>query len=94
MLDRTWQLAFTNGFRNDELVEHCLAIATQGGASVMNPTVTRISGEGHRPGIEIGEPADLVLLAGESVASAVMDRLPGRTVIHDGVVVADDLQLV
>jgi cytosine deaminase len=56
MLDRTWQLAFTHGFRRDELIGHCLAIAT--------------------------------------VASAVMDRGTDRTVIHQGRVVADGLELV
>jgi cytosine deaminase len=94
MLDRAWQLAFTNGFRNDRLVEHCVAVATHGGMSVIDPAVVRLSGPDDRPGIAVGEPADLVVLEGETVASAVMDRLPGRTVIHDGRVVADNLQVV
>jgi cytosine deaminase len=42
MLDRTWQLAFTHGFRRDELIGHCLAIATVGGASVLDPSATRL----------------------------------------------------
>ena len=94
MLERTWQLAFTNGFRNDRLVEHCLAVATYGGMAVMDPAAVGLSGVDDRPGIAVGESADLVVLEGETVASAVMDRLPGRTVIHDGRVVADDLQLL
>ncbi len=32
MLDRTWQLAFTSGFRADQQIEHCLAVASVGGA--------------------------------------------------------------
>ncbi|WP_427134438.1 amidohydrolase family protein [Pseudarthrobacter sp. S9] len=94
MLDRTWQLAFTHGFRRDELIEHCLAIATVGGASVLDPSATRLKGTAHRPGVEARDPADLLLLDGETVASAVMDRGTDRTVIHRGKVVADGLQLV
>jgi cytosine/creatinine deaminase len=94
MLDRTWQLAFTHQFRADELIEHCAAVATVGGASIMDPGAPRLRSVADRPGISPGAPAELVLLEGETVASAVMDRLPGRTVIHRGEVVADRLSLV
>lgn len=94
MLDRTWQLAFTNNFRQDELIEHCLAIATIGGASVLDPYATRLQGTGHRPGVGPGDPSDLLLVDGETVTAAVMDRGQDRTVIHRGVVVADQLKLV
>ncbi|MHC6591531.1 amidohydrolase [Arthrobacter sp. C152] len=94
MLDRTWQLAFTNKFRADELIGHCAAVATVGGASVINPAAQRLTSVADRPGLAVGDPADLVLLEGDSVTAAVMDRLPGRTVIHRGRVVADGLRLV
>lgn len=94
MLDRTWQLAFTHGFRKDELIEHCLAIATVGGASILDPSATRLKGTAHRPGVEVGDPAELLLVDGDTVASAVMDRGTDRTVIHRGKVVADQLELV
>lgn len=94
MLDRTWQLAFTHGFRKDELIEHCLAIATVGGASILDPSATRLKGTAHRPGVEVGDPAELLLLDGETVASAVMDRGTDRTVIHRGKVVAEQLELI
>lgn len=94
MLDRTWQLAFTNNFRQDELIEHCLAIATIGGASVLDSSSRRLKGTADRPGLEPGSPAELLLVDGETVASAVMDRGKDRTVIHRGTVVADQLQLV
>lgn len=94
MLDRTWQLAFTHGFRKDELIEHCLAIATVGGASILDPGSIRLKGTAHRPGLEVGDPAELLLVDGETVASTVMDRGKDRTVIHDGRVVADQLELV
>jgi cytosine/adenosine deaminase-related metal-dependent hydrolase len=93
MLDRTWQLAFTNRFRADELIEHCVAVATVGGASVIDPAAQRLSSTSDRPGLSVGDPAELVLVEGDTVAAAVMDKLPGRTVIHRGRVVAEGLQL-
>lgn len=94
MLDRTWQLAFTRNLRADELIENCVAIATVGGASVIDPTATRLAGTDHRPGLAVGDPAELVLVPGETVTSAVMDRPAGRTTIHAGRVVAHDGVLV
>ncbi|MCX2750401.1 amidohydrolase [Arthrobacter sp. MI7-26] len=88
MLDRTWQLAFTNGFRKDSLIEHCVAIATIGGASVIDPKGYRLADALDRPGLSLGDPAELVLVAGETVAAAVMDRFADRTVIHQGQVIA------
>ncbi|WP_427888202.1 amidohydrolase family protein [Kribbella sp. GL6] len=93
MLDRTWQLAFTNGYRQDELIEHCLAVATVGGASVLDPSSRRLQGVADRPGVAAGDVADLVLVDGETPTSAVMDRSTDRTVIHAGKVVADGLAL-
>ncbi|WP_017981740.1 amidohydrolase family protein [Amycolatopsis methanolica] len=94
LLDRTWQLAFTNGFRNDHLVEHALAVGTWGGATVLDPSLPRLRGVDDRPGLAVGDPAELVLLDGEAPAAAVQDRLPHRTVVHAGRVVAHDLALV
>lgn len=94
MLDRTWQLAFTHGYRADEMIEHCLAVAGIGGASVIDPSGPRLAGVADLPGVGIGDVADLVLLAGDTPAAAVMDRSPDRTVIHRGRLVADGLELV
>ncbi|MFE6966664.1 amidohydrolase family protein [Agromyces sp. NPDC057679] len=94
LLDRTWQLAFTRGIRRDDLVEHCLAIATMGGASIMDHGSPRLTGVADRPGLAVGDRADLVLVDGETPTSAVMDRGSDRTVLHDGRVVADGLRLV
>ncbi|MBN9612907.1 MAG: amidohydrolase family protein, partial [Actinobacteria bacterium] len=94
LLDRTWQLAFTRHFRRDELIEHSLAIATMGGASIMSHEVPRLAGIADRPGVAVGDRASLVLVDGETVASTVMDRGTDRTVIHDGRLVADGLQLL
>jgi len=92
MLDRTWQMAFTNNFRRDEDIEHCLAVATLGGRSVLG-TAPALKGRLDRPGLSVGDVADLLLVSGETVTSAVMDRLPDRTVLFRGVVVADGLEL-
>ncbi|MEU6265350.1 amidohydrolase family protein [Saccharopolyspora shandongensis] len=94
MLDRTWQLAFTNKFRRDDLIEMSLAVATMGGASIMSHDVARLAGIADRPGLAVGDRADLLLVDGETPTSAVMDRGTDRTVLHDGVVVADQLALV
>lgn len=85
MLDRTWQLAFTNGFRRDEHIEECVRVATTGGASIMGF---------NNVGLSPGDIADLVIVPGETVTSAVMDRHLNRTVIHAGRVVARDGVLV
>lgn len=94
MLDRTWQLAFTNRYRADELIEHCVAVASRGGASILHPDLPRLTSVSDRPGLAVGDSADLLLVAGETVASAVMDRSDDRTVLHAGRVVADGLELV
>lgn len=94
MLDRTWQLAFTNGFRRDDHIELALAVGTMGGASIMSHDVPRVTGVGDRPGVAAGDRADLVIVDGETPTSAVMDRGTDRTVIHDGRVVADGLAVI
>jgi cytosine/adenosine deaminase-related metal-dependent hydrolase len=94
MLDRTWQLAFTHRLRKDRLIEHCAAIATIGGASIMDRTVQRLTSPDDRPGLSVGDAADIVLVGGETVTSTVMDRGADRTVIHKGRVVADGLSVL
>ena len=94
MLDRTWQLAFTHRLRKDRLIEHCAAIATVGGASIMDRSVQRLTSPDDRPGLAVGDPADIVLVDGETVTSTVMDRGADRTVIHKGRVVADGLAVL
>lgn len=98
MLFRTWQLAFTQGFRADDLFETALSVATRGGRSVLDPALLRVA-HGQRRELVVGDPADLVLVPGETPTSLVLDRtfgdcLPGRTVIHAGTVVAQDGELV
>ncbi|WP_349773615.1 amidohydrolase family protein [Brachybacterium sillae] len=94
LLDRTWQLAFTHGYRADELIAHCLAIATRGGASIMDRGLERLRGTSDRPGLSPGDRADLVLIGAEHLTAAVMDRPEDRIVLHRGRVVARDLRLL
>ncbi len=90
MLDRTWQLAFTNDLRRDAMVEHALAVASVGGASVVDPDAARLTSTRDRRGLDVGDAADLVLLPSDTPTSAVMDRPRERTVIHGGRVVAEE----
>ncbi|GAA1636987.1 amidohydrolase family protein [Microbacterium flavum] len=92
MLERTWMLAYTQGFSRDHLIEDCLAVGTWGGASVIDPTLARLS-PGARPGLAVGDPAELVILRGDTPTAAVMDRDADRTVIHRGRVVARNDEL-
>ncbi|GAA3847258.1 amidohydrolase [Saccharothrix violaceirubra] len=84
MLDRAWMLAHRNGFRQDALVEMCVDIATRGGAAVLGRTL----------GLTEGAPADLVVVPGDTVTAAVMDRAPRTLVVHAGRVVAAEGELV
>lgn len=94
MLSRTWQLAFTHHLRHDSHIELAAAIATWGGATIIDPSLARLASATDRPGFNAGDPGDFVLLEGETVTSAVMDRPAGRTVIHRGEVVADAGEVV
>jgi len=90
MLDRTWQLAYSNNLRQDHLIERAIETATLGGARVCDPAAQF----GEQLGFDIGDPANLVLVPGETPTSCVMDRGGGRTTIHRGRVVAQDGELV
>jgi len=94
MLERTWQLAFTQRFVEDPLIEHALAIATWGGASILDTRLARVGGTLDRPGTNVGDPSELVLVTGDAPAAAVMDRSPDRVVVHGGRVVARGGELV
>jgi len=92
MLDRAWQLAFVSQVRHDHLIERCVAVATLGGRGVVDARdgARWSAAAGDTRGVGPGDPADLVLLPGDSVAAAVMDRPAQRTVLRGGRVVAED----
>ena len=70
MLSRTWQLAFTHHLRHDSHIELAAAIATWGGATIIDPSLARLASATDRPGFNAGDPGDFVLLEGETVTSA------------------------
>lgn len=96
LLRRTWQLAFTNGFRRDADIEGCLDIASRGGAQVMagaRPTGAPLL-EDADFGLAVGAPADFILLAADTVTSAIMDCPVERDVFKSGRLVASNGELL
>lgn len=87
VLGRAWQLAFRAGYRHDEHIEGCVEVASIGGAGVLG-----VSLRGR--GVEVGAPADLVVVPGDTVTAAVMDGPPRTLVLHEGRVVAREGQIV
>jgi cytosine/adenosine deaminase-related metal-dependent hydrolase len=85
MLDRVRVLAYRSGLRKDEEIEMLLEIATHGGATVMGD-------DGY--GIGVGKRADLLVVAGDTPAEAVVERPDRSYVIKHGRVVAADGALV
>jgi len=96
LLRRTWQLAFTNGFRRDEDIEHCLDIASRGGAQVMagaRPDGTALVDDAAY-GLGVGAPADFLLVDADTVTSAIMDCPTDRDVYKGGRLVASGGELL
>lgn len=96
LLRRSWQLAFTNGYRRDAAVEGCVDIASRGGAQVMagaRPDGSALT-EDPRFGLAVGAPADFVLLEADTVTAAVMDCPRARDVYRRGRLIASDGELI
>lgn len=85
MLERAMLVGLRNNFRRDDELLLALEVCTSRGADVM-----RIDGYGLREGCN----ADMVMLPGETVAEAIVNRSPKRRVIKRGRVVARDGQSV
>lgn len=79
MLDRAKVVGMKNGLRRDSDLEHLLHIVSQGGADVM-----RLEGYG----LQEGSRADLTLLAGETLAHAVVNVAPRPLIVKGGRVTA------
>lgn len=93
MLRRVWQLAFESNFRHDADIEAAYETASLGGRAV---TWGR-DHDGARAtdrGLGVGCPANLLVVAAETVTSAIMDCPNTRLVIHRGRVVARDGELI
>lgn len=79
MLERTYHLAYRNGYRTDEQIAQAFDVAVTGGAIAL----------GHEPArIAEGAPADLFLVDAATVGEAVATRPARRLVLKNGVVVA------
>jgi cytosine/creatinine deaminase len=81
MLERAMFVGLRNNLRRDDELEMALEVCTRGGARVM-------ALEGY--GLEVGCRADFVLVNGETLAEAVVNRPPRRLVVKGGRVVARD----
>lgn len=79
MLDRAKVIGMKNGLRSDIELAHVLHVVSQGGADVMRL---------ENYGLQVGCNADLTLLAGETLAHAVVDVAPRPLVLKAGQVTA------
>ena len=95
MLERSWQLAFRNGFRGDDLVELCVDVASRGGRAIVDasPWSRAAITDDDLTGLAPGARADLVVVAADTVCAAVMDHPPRTLVIRGGEVIARDGEL-
>jgi cytosine/adenosine deaminase-related metal-dependent hydrolase len=81
MLDRVRLLGYRSNFRKDEEVALGLNMATFGGAAVMGD---------RQYGLRPGDRANLVVVAGDTPAEAVMTQPPRAFVIANGRLVAEN----
>lgn len=84
MLHRAEVIGMKNGFRRDVDLEHALHVCSGGGAEVM----------GFAHGLAVGNPADLTLLQGQTLAHAVAEGAPRPLVVKGGRVTARGGELV
>lgn len=84
MLHRAEVIGMKNGFRRDVDLEHALHVCSGGGAEVM----------GFPHALAVGNPADLTLLQGQTLAHAVADGAPRPLVVKGGRVTARMGELV
>jgi cytosine deaminase len=84
MLDRAMHLAYRSTFRRDEDIEVALTAATYGGARALGL---------QSYGMELGAPADLVVVPARVPAEAVVTRPARELVIKAGQIVARQGQI-
>lgn len=78
MLERAMIVGLRNNFRKDEDVEHALWICSHGGAKALGIADY---------GLQVECAADLVMLSGESITQAVVERRSRKLVIKGGQIV-------
>ncbi|CAI9407174.1 amidohydrolase family protein [Aestuariimicrobium sp. T2.26MG-19.2B] len=87
--NRLFQLCWQHNLKTDEELRAAAFTATVGGRQVIDPSLARVDPLVGTPGLEIGDEADLVLVEGETLSSAVVDHRPSRVLIRAGRVVVD-----
>jgi cytosine deaminase len=85
MITRAHLLAYRTDARTDAELAACYAVVAHGGAALLGLERTEL---------RVGDPADFVLLPGDSVAQVVVDRPVPSLVVRAGRVIARDGQLV
>lgn len=85
MIARAHLLAYRTDARTDEELAACYAVAAHGGAELLGL---------ERVHLKPGDPADFVLVPGESVVQVVVDRPVPHLVVRAGRVIARDGQLI
>ena len=78
MLERATLVGLRNNFRRDEEMELALDVCTYKGAEVMGI---------ENYGLEVGCAADFVILPGETICEAIVERPADRTVVKRGRIV-------
>ncbi|POX48527.1 cytosine deaminase [Streptomyces sp. Ru71] len=84
MVRRAHLLAYRTDARTDEELQACYAVAAHGGADVLGL---------ERAGLRVGDPADFLLMPGDSVAQVLVDLPTPAMVVRAGNVVARDGRL-
>jgi cytosine/adenosine deaminase-related metal-dependent hydrolase len=79
MLERAMLLGYRSNYRRDPDIETALDVTIFGGATVMGA---------ERYGLEVGCRADFVVVPGDTLAEAVVNRPPRSLVVKGGAVVA------
>ena len=79
MLERAMFVGLRNNFRRDEEMELALDVCTYQGAKTMGIADY---------GLDVGCIADLVILPGETICEAILERPADRTVVKRGRIVA------
>jgi cytosine deaminase len=75
MFDRAMLAAYRSGFRSDPQLRACLALATQGGARALGLPP---------PGLQQGDPADLIAVDAPNIPAAIVDRSTPVVVVRAG----------
>lgn len=85
MVDRTHLLAYRTGAMTDEELADCFDVAAHAGADLVGLPPSRL---------RVGDPADFLVVNGQSVADVVVDRPVPDLVVRAGKVVARDGEYV